>query len=214
MKYGYASPEAFSRAFKKVHGVMPISARDMGVSLKMFPKISLHIEIKGGTEMNYRIEQKEAFELFGLELKTNVVDGKCFKEIPDFVMDCVTTGKMSALVQAAGKKADAIYDAGVTYDHNPNGNMSYMIACYKPAGTISDEYKVLSIPKQTWAIFETEWKTEADDEKLHDVWRRIYSEWFPTMSYEHADCDFDIEIYYGDRETGCSAEIWIPVIKK
>lgn len=31
MKYGYQSPEAFARAFKNLHGIMPISARDKGV---------------------------------------------------------------------------------------------------------------------------------------------------------------------------------------
>jgi AraC family transcriptional regulator len=36
LKYGYESPEAFSRAFKKMHGVMPRSARDKGVSLKAY----------------------------------------------------------------------------------------------------------------------------------------------------------------------------------
>jgi len=214
LKYGYESPEAFSRAFKKIHGIMPVSARNTGVSLKVFPRMTLHITIKGDTEMNYRIEQKEAFELFGLELKTSVVDGKCFKEIPEFVMDCVENGKISALVQAAGKKPDAIYDAGVTYAHNPNGSMNYAIACYKKTETIPPEYVVFNIPAQTWAVFKTGWETEHDDEKLHDTWRRIYSEWFPTVNYEHADCDFDLEIYYGDRETGCSVEIWIPVIKK
>nr|WP_240703036.1 hypothetical protein [Cohnella luojiensis] len=40
MKYGYESPEAFSRAFKKMHGVMPMSARDKGVSLKAYPRLS------------------------------------------------------------------------------------------------------------------------------------------------------------------------------
>ncbi|KAA1188097.1 helix-turn-helix transcriptional regulator [Paenibacillus sp. B2(2019)] len=31
MKYGYDSPEAFARAFKNLHGIVPISARDKGV---------------------------------------------------------------------------------------------------------------------------------------------------------------------------------------
>ena len=46
IKYGYESPEAFSRAFKNLHGVMPISARDIGVSLKAFPKMTFLISIK------------------------------------------------------------------------------------------------------------------------------------------------------------------------
>ncbi len=31
MKYGYQSAEAFARAFKNLHGIMPISAREKGV---------------------------------------------------------------------------------------------------------------------------------------------------------------------------------------
>lgn len=47
LKYGYESPEAFSRAFKKMHGVMPMSARDKGVTLKAYPRLSFHISIRG-----------------------------------------------------------------------------------------------------------------------------------------------------------------------
>lgn len=212
LKYGYESPEAFSRAFKKLHGVMPVSARDAGVSLKVFPRITFHITINGGSEMNYRIEQKEAFEVFGLELKTNVINGQCYKEIPEFWENCVKDGRCNALAQTAGKKPGELLDAGVTYAHNKNGSMCYMIACYKQSETVPSEYTVLNIPRQTWAVFSTEWKSEKDDQKLHDVWKRIYSEWFPTVNYQHAECDFDIEMYFGDKQSEYGAEIWIPVI--
>lgn len=214
VKYGYESPEAFSRAFKNLHGVMPISARDIGVSLKAFPKMTFSISIKGVSEMNYRIEEKEPFEVFGLELKTTVVNGQCYKDIPEFWMACGQDRRGQALLQAAGKKTGEVIDAGVTYDHNVNGDMSYMVGCIKMDQAVSPEYKTLSIPKQTWAIFQTEWKSEDDDEKLHEVWGRIYSEWFPVASYEHADCDFDMEMYFGDLQSGYSAEIWIPVVQK
>lgn len=214
VKYGYESPEAFSRAFKNLHGVMPISARDIGVSLKAFPKMTFLISIKGVSEMNYRIEEKESFEVFGLELKTTVINGQCYKDIPAFWMACGQDGRGQSLLEAAGKKTGEPIDAGVTYAHNTNGDMSYMVGCMKKDQAVSPEYKTLVIPKQTWAIFKTEWKSENDDEKLHEVWRRIYSEWFPVASYEHADCDFDMEMYFGDLLSGYSAEIWIPVIQK
>ena len=214
IKYGYESPEAFSRAFKNLHGVMPISARDIGVSLKAFPKMTFSISIKGVSEMNYRIEEKEPFEVFGLELKTTVVNGQCYKDIPEYWMACGQDGRGQALLQTAGKKTGEVIDAGVTYDHNANGDMSYMVGCIKKDQMVSPEYKTLTIPKQTWAIFQTEWKSEDDDEKLHEVWGRIYSEWFPVASYEHADCDIDMEMYFGDLQSGYSAEIWIPVVQK
>lgn len=214
IKYGYESPEAFSRAFKNLHGIMPMSARDIGVSLKAFPKMTFSISIKGVSEMNYRIEQKEKFEVFGIELKTTVIDGQCYKDIPEFWSACGRDGRCQALTQAAGKKSGELLDAGVTYAHNSNGDMSYMLGCIKRDEVVSPEYAILTIPKQTWAIFQTEWKSERDDEKLHEVWRRIYSEWFPVASYEHADCDCDLEMYFGNAQTGYRAEIWIPVIQK
>jgi len=38
-------------AFQKMHGINPSEARDKGVQLKAFPKISFQISIKGDTEM-------------------------------------------------------------------------------------------------------------------------------------------------------------------
>lgn len=45
-----------------MHGVTPSNARNRGVQLKAFPKISFQISIKGDTEMDYRIENLD-FEL-------------------------------------------------------------------------------------------------------------------------------------------------------
>lgn len=217
LKYGYESPEAFSRAFKKLHGVMPISARDIGVQIKVFPKMTFQISIKGDVEMNYRIEQKEAFEVFGIELRTTVIDGKCFEEIPQFFEKCLEDGRYATLLKAAGKSEDGITDVGVTYGHNPNGNMNYLMGCFKTVETVPPEYMVLSAPKQTWAVFAVDQSSDDEDvnmHNIHDAWRRIYSEWFPTVNYEHTETGFDFELYFGDKESGYGVEIWIPVVKK
>ncbi len=67
MKYGYESPISFSRAFSKVHGITPKDAKKSGAALKIYPKISFQISIKGEIPMNYRIETKPAFDVFGIE---------------------------------------------------------------------------------------------------------------------------------------------------
>ena len=46
LKYGYASPTAFNRAFQSVHGLAPSLVKDGGVSLKSFPPISFKITAK------------------------------------------------------------------------------------------------------------------------------------------------------------------------
>ena len=40
LKFGYDSPAAFSRAFSRQYGVSPSSARDAGITLTPFPKIT------------------------------------------------------------------------------------------------------------------------------------------------------------------------------
>lgn len=40
LKYGYESPAAFSRAFNKLYGITPSSARDVDVDLNAYPKIT------------------------------------------------------------------------------------------------------------------------------------------------------------------------------
>ena len=67
LKYGYDSPVSFSRAFQSLHGVTPSEARSDGVTLKAYPRISFQMSIKGEKEMDYRIESKEAFQVFGYE---------------------------------------------------------------------------------------------------------------------------------------------------
>jgi hypothetical protein len=56
MKYGYESPEAFTRAFKEIYGVSPSMARKDNVVLRSFPRISFQLTIKGEVIMDYSSE--------------------------------------------------------------------------------------------------------------------------------------------------------------
>ena len=62
LKYGYDSPESFSRAFTKFHGVSPSSTRN-GASIKSFSALSVKLILSGGNLMNYRVEKREAFKI-------------------------------------------------------------------------------------------------------------------------------------------------------
>lgn len=55
LKYGYDSPESFSKVFSRFHGITPQQAKKGG-ALKFFNKLSLKIIIEGGSTMNYIIE--------------------------------------------------------------------------------------------------------------------------------------------------------------
>jgi AraC family transcriptional regulator len=65
VKYEYNSPDSFTRAFQVLHGITPSEARKNGQSLKAYPRMTFQLSIKGGSELNYRIEEKEAFRIIG-----------------------------------------------------------------------------------------------------------------------------------------------------
>ena len=63
LKYGYASPTSFNRAFQSVHGISPISAKAQGSVLNAYPPIRFSVKITGGNVMPYRVEEKEAMRI-------------------------------------------------------------------------------------------------------------------------------------------------------
>lgn len=57
LKYGYESPESFSRAFTRFHGISPIMARSRDQKLRSFSKISVQ-SILGGNQMSDRLKER------------------------------------------------------------------------------------------------------------------------------------------------------------
>ncbi|WP_379133765.1 effector binding domain-containing protein [Paenibacillus sp. sgz500958] len=212
LKYGYESPEAFSRAFRNLHGIMPTSARNEGTSLKAYPRISFHISIKGDIEMNYRIVTKEAFEMAGISVEMSAVDNQQYTEIPRLWETYTTDGTIDRMRKDFEIPEEECVHAAL-YNFR-EGVFSYMIGALPPAGAVIEEYTVLKVPALTWAIFPTgECTPEDETAAIQDVWRRIFSEWFPTSGYEHADGP-EFEMYYKLGNGLLNEEVWIPVVKK
>ncbi|RUS46048.1 AraC family transcriptional regulator [Cohnella sp. AR92] len=213
LKYGYESPEAFSRAFKKMHGVMPMSARDKGVSLKAYPRLTFHISIRGDAEMNYRIEEKQAFEMFGVSSVINdagVPLEQPFVEIPAFWTKAVSDGTVDRIRAAAGLGENGQLHS-VLYNHQGD-KFAYMIGYFLPQGGLPEGFEKLQIPPQTYAIFSTGIYPDGQS-GIHELWRRIWGEWFPSSNYEFANGP-EFEMTY-DRGNGMyEMEVWIPIVKK
>lgn len=62
MKYGYDTPESFSRAFTRFHGIAPSEAKHGGI-VKIFTPLSVKLTLTGGSKMDYRIEKRGAFQV-------------------------------------------------------------------------------------------------------------------------------------------------------
>ena len=226
LKFDYDSPVSFSRAFHALHGVTPTEARADGVTLKAYPRLSFQISIKGEMEMDYRIESKEAFQVFGIEgvFKTEAgilkaKDSDSHKKPSDLWAESHANGAYEKLFVDAGDLPTFISNDlckvhGVCdYRETDEDTFPYMLCAFRSTNSNVEGYTIVDIPAHTWAIFPTE-KFEWGDcgTVLGSLYKRIFSEWLPTSNYEQAG-SLDMELYGGDEKLGY-VEIWIAVKKR
>lgn len=209
LKYGYESPEAFARAFKNMHGISPTSAKDNGTQLKAYPCITFHISIKGEVEMNYRIEQKESFEMFGVETEISTVDNQNFVSIPKFWETCRTDGTMTKIREAGGLDENEPLHAAM-YNCTDTSH-SYLIGHFVPVDHSYKDFFNLAVPTSTWAVFSTDELSMAEvAEQAAIMWKRIFTEWFATSGYELANVP-ELELHFKKGDGKFLTEIWIPI---
>ena len=212
-KYGYESADSFTRAFCKQHGVTPTAARQRGISLKIFPPLTFQIKIKGVQEMNWRIEEKEVFEVFGIE---RVFGNNEVALVPDFWTALRENGEYERLYKAAGAKRDEsgrhCINAVCGYNEVEGDKFPYMICALKKPDSDTSGFKIAQIPKATWAVFRSK-KVDYMGSAMKELFDRAYQEWLPSSGYEWAPAP-DMEIYYTTDDGKYFEECWIPVIKK
>ncbi|MFG6115648.1 GyrI-like domain-containing protein [Halobacillus sp. MO56] len=212
MKYGYHSPDAFTRAFHKMHGITPSEARDNGQALKAYPRMTFQLSIKGGSEMNYRIEEKEAFRIAGIKKRVPIIFEGVNPHI-EGMWKSLNEDKIKQLKDLSDMEPKGIIQASANFSEGrmeEKGELDHYlgVATTEEAG---DEFAALEVPASRWAVFEA---VGPFPETLQDVWGRIYSEWFPSSNYQqkegpeilwNADKDFSSPNF--------RSEIWIPVSK-
>lgn len=230
LKYGYDSPVSFSRAFQTLHGVTPTEARSDGVTLKAYPRISFQISIKGENKMEYRIESKEAFQVFGYEgiFKTDgsgihadiLHDNAAHPNSPHEMWNQnLANGAYEKLAADAGDLPDFVSPSlckvhGVCdYKETEPGTFAYMQCAFKGKNSTLDGYAAADIPAHTWVIFPSEkFKWDKIVEVVNHLHKRFYSEWLPTAEYEQVN-GVNFEVYGGDADMGY-VELWYAVEKK
>ena len=209
-KYGYDSPEAFTRAFKSMHGIVPSAVKSPGSKLKAYPPLSFHISIKGDAELNYRIEQKEAFKIFGVDIKVSAIDNQNFVTVPQFWKTCKANGAMDRIRKAA--QIDGSIPLHAAKFNCTDISHSYIIGYFAPESAVPKDFTVLPIPASTWAVFPTEELSgEEIMQKAPVIWKRIFTEWFATSSYELDPEVPEFELHFNKGNNKYVTEFWIPV---
>lgn len=208
LKYGYDSPDSFTKAFTRFHGATPVAVRRDGAMVKSFAPLKIKFLLEGGYIMDYRIIEKDAFTVMGAT--RTFKNETAAEEIPQFWTEHYKAGN--------GKYVCGMYgvciDVGVGSDE-----FEYLIADnYDPSKEIPEGFVTRTIPKHTWAVFPCRGPMP---KAIQEVNRRIYSEWLPNCRDYEIAAGFNIEMYTdvndcpkGNQDENYYTEVWIPVKKK
>lgn len=212
VKYGYDSPDSFSRAFQALHGLTPTEARMEGAALKAVPPVTFQLTIQGGNEMDYRIVEKDAFYIVGLKKRVSLIYHGVNPEIAA-MWASLTEDDIRALKQMSTMEPTGLLSASVNFtEGRAEGTELDQYIGVATATPHSEKWHVLAVPPSTWGVF-TARGTFPD--ALQNVWGRIYSEWFAMSGYEIAEGP---EILWNEsKDTSAPdfhSEIWIPIVKK
>jgi len=211
LKYGYNSPESFARAFREMHGVSPKEAK--GMTLKMYPRITFQIHIKGACEMDYRIEEKETINCVGKTYHVTKGEDICANAWEQYLdVKDEKSGRTPNEVIAYDFKLDRapLWQVGVSRVLD-DGNTVLSIGAEAGDGEYPG-FDLFEIPAATWALFPGKGKV---NEGVSALFTKIYTEWLPSSGYEQS-MQYTIEIYPpGDAGSDdYTFEIWIPVKKR
>ncbi len=208
MKYGYGSPDAFTKAFARFHGVTPVMVQKNQAMMKTFAPLKIKLSLEGGYLMDYRLTKKESFTVMGAAKSFSYDGAKAV--VPEFWKEHYAKGNGKYVCGMFGINIDE------TMGHD---RFEYMIAdLYNPVQDVPEGFVTRIIPAFTWAVFPCRGKVSST---LQDTNTRIFSEWLPALKEYEFAAGYCVEMYddagkypNGTEDENYYCEIWIPVKRK
>ena len=212
-KYGYQSMDGFTRAFKKWSGFLPSDVIKNGIN-KSFPKLSFIITVKGGNTMEFRIEDKPAFNFVGVSKRVPMQFEGINNEIVKLAESITDEQKeeMHSLQNIAPYEiVNVSYDADANF-LKEEGDLTHLIGVVTTENQVSDRLEKVPVEAGSWAIFPNEGPFPAT---LQETMAKIYSEWLPSSNYEVINAPAFSFTKMNEHKKGYAySEVWIPVRKK
>ena len=204
MDYDYDSPDSFTKAFARFHGVTPAAARKAGGGLRPFAPLKLKISLEGGSIMDCKILKKSAFTVLCTARKFTY--DEAMAKVPAFWNEHMQSGK--------NKVVHGEY--GINIDENMGSKeFDYLIADDFTGGEVPAGFETREVPEFTWAVFPITGKMP---EAIQEVEKKIFSEWLPNNGEYEIAAGYNVEMYSdpskfekGTRDEKYYTEVWIPV---
>ncbi|MFI6963933.1 GyrI-like domain-containing protein [Streptomyces sp. NPDC050255] len=208
VRYGYASGEAFARAFRTVHGVGPGEARRTGAALRSQPRMSFRLVVEGTSSMRYRIVEKEEFRVVGRKARVPLVHEGVNPAIATFIrslgketverIKALSDQEPEGIVQVSDDLADSRAE-GTELDYY-HGVVS--------SAPVPEDMDALPVAAGTWAVFDS---SGAFPQALQYLWRDVFTEWFPSNPYRSRPGPEILRVHVSPDGAQADAQLWIPV---
>ncbi len=199
LKYGYETPESFTKAFTRFHGISPVHLKKNTQKIRSFHPLKVKVSIEGGESLPYTIEEMEAFHLIGKPFRCSMEQS--FEVIPKFWDDF----KKQAIDNTN------IGEYGVCIDEeNGSRECLYLIAGRFLEKKIPEGMMIYEVPKMMWAKFPCIGPMPG---AMQAVYMSIFEEWLPGHPRYEMVMNVNLEWYEkGDTsKSDYRSEIWIPL---
>lgn len=206
-KYGYETPEAFSKAFRKQHGVSPSEARKGSGQLQSYNRLTIQVNLRGAEPMNYKIIEKEAFQIVGIKRECPCGETGEVNGIAELWEEVNADGTSDRLVQLINGEINGLL--GITNNYSEEKEtVDYWVAA-EHIGEVPGDFIAMTLPRSRWVIFEVLGSAPV---AMPEAWNQIYTEWIPSNGYEVADIPA-IEAYTDpdSYKDDSSNQIWLAV---
>ena len=219
-RYGYDTPESFTKAFTRFHGLPLHQLKRNAQMLHVFLPLKIKITIQGGNVMDCRVEKMEGFRVIGFERVFSA--DTSYGEIPAF-WDEIYQGYIMPLYSKPNLEGEMeetivrcrVGEYGICIDDMGDGNkFRYLIAGEYRGGPVPAGMTVYEFPEMIWAKFDCRGPMPG---ALQAVNTKIFQEWLPgNPDYEIA-WGANVEWYSGEgngSDLDYQSAIWIPVKRK
>ena len=219
LRYCYETPESFSKAFSRFHGVTPTQARE-GADVRTFLPLSIKVQVQGGIQMEYKITKMFPFKVIGFVKEFDYENAH--QEIPKFWDEICE--KYATNVYAGNEPANpyekaiidhCIGEYGVCIDDIDGDRFRYLVAGKYSGGEVPEGMVVYEFPRSEWAVFDC---IGPIPDSLQSLNTRIFKEWLPGNPDYELCGNANVEWYdciNGEKtDKDYHSAIWIPVKKK
>ena len=218
-RYGYETPESFTKAFSRFHGVTPSQVRG-GAAGKVFLPLTIKLSVQGGSQMDVKIAPMFPFKVIGFQ---KIFDNEtAYAEIPKFWDEIcekyaynVYAGNAPANPCEQALVDNCIGEYGVCIDDIGGGKFRYLIAGKYTGGAVPEGMAVYEFPRNEWAVFNC---IGPNPQTLQSVNTRIFSEWLPGNPEYELSGNATVEWYdciNGEMtDPDYHSAIWVPVKRK